>query len=109
MSTRAERNQIYCTTRWRKLREKILNKHGGLCAECEQNGLTTEAKIIHHIIPWKEGETQAERLELVWDEENLMPVCEDCHSALHFNMDDVNVQSKQINALMCDLLGITKG
>ena len=109
MSTRAERNQIYCTTRWRKLRERVLRKHAGLCAECERNGLTTEAKIIHHIIPWKEGKTQDERRRLIWDEGNLMPVCDNCHSNLHFCMDEVNVDAAHINSLVYELLDITKG
>ena len=86
-----------------------MRKHAGLCSECEKHGFTTEAKIVHHIIPWKEGKTKAERRKLIWDEENLTPVCEECHKGLHFEMDDINVESRQINALMYELLEIKKG
>ena len=107
MSTKQERNLIYTSRRWRKLRQVVLAKHAGLCAECERHGLTTEADLVHHITPWKLGKTRADRNRLIWDIENLEPVCNSCHSSLHYEMVAINKESNDIRNLAYELLGIS--
>lgn len=87
------------------MREVILDRHGGLCAECQRSGYTTEAKIIHHIKPWKEGKTRQERHKLIWDENNLEPVCEGCHINLH---NAIKRDSKEINEIEDMVLDMLK-
>lgn len=108
MSTKQERNLIYTSRRWRKLRQQAFDRTAGLCAECERQGYTTEAKIAHHITPWKTGKTRAERHMLIWDIDNIEPVCESCHSALHYEMIEINKESNEISNLAYELLGIKK-
>ena len=108
MSTKRERKLIYNTHKWRLLREKILSKHDGLCANCKRRGYTNEGNIIHHIKPWKDGKTQKEKWFLCWDENNLEPVCSSCHKALHFEMIDINNESNEILKLGYQLLGFNK-
>ena len=60
------------TGRWRKARVGFLNKHP-LCAECERNGLITEATVVDHIIPHKGDDA------LFWDRNNWQPLCKPCH------------------------------
>lgn len=107
MSSEEDRKLVYNTPRWKALREKILDKSGGLCVECEKKGLTREAVIVHHRKPWKEGRNESERNALIWDENNLEAVCIPCHNVLHFGMCETNKESNEIENLAYELLGIT--
>lgn len=62
----------YNTTKWRKLRRHILYEEP-FCRMCRKVGRTKEAEHIDHIIPLKR------RPDLMFDEDNLQPLCEDCH------------------------------
>lgn len=106
MSTRNEKKYIYCTPRWRRLREVILDETGGLCAVCKRKGYVEEAKIIHHIKPWKEGKTRAERHHLIWDKSNLEPVCEPCHTYLHSNIERDKKAGNEIERMALKMLGL---
>lgn len=106
MSTKFERKTIYNTTRWRKLREKILEKNDGLCANCKRRGYTNDAHIIHHIKPWKDGKDKTERYLLIWDEDNLEPVCNSCHNNLHSEMVDINKDSNDIWKMVYSMMDI---
>ena len=57
---------------WARLRRMKLNANP-LCEECERNGIVTQAKEVHHIIPIDERP----ELRLVW--ENLESLCIACH------------------------------
>ena len=104
MSTQNEKKYIYNSVKWKRLRQVILDRHGGLCAECERIGYVTEATIIHHIKPWKEGKTRKQRHKLIWDENNLEPVCEGCHINLHNKIERDKRESGQIEEMVLDLL-----
>ena len=106
MSTRAERKYVYGTNRWLKLREAVLDKHGGLCVRCQKKGYIEEAKIVHHIKPWKEGKTRAERHKLIWDKDNLEPVCHDCHNELHHDITRDKRISVDIEKMALKMLGL---
>lgn len=78
MSTQKERKEIYGTPRWRRLRNEIMDRTGGLCAECLRQDRTVPAEIIHHIVPIRAGGD-------IWDRANLEPLCRLCHEEVHKN------------------------
>jgi 5-methylcytosine-specific restriction enzyme A len=61
------------TTTWDKARKVWLAKHP-LCAECERQGETVEAKVVDHIVPHR-----GDRV-LFWDAANWQSLCETCHN-----------------------------
>jgi 5-methylcytosine-specific restriction protein A len=65
---------LYNTTRWRKLRVKILNEQPN-CFKC---GISkSESKLeVHHLVPPRGNE------ELFFDENNLMAICSACHRVI---------------------------
>ena len=66
--------QLYDTTRWQRLRKRVLLEHP-LCVECERRGRVTPATVVDHIVPHKGN------LELFWDENNLQGLCKNCHDS----------------------------
>ena len=58
---------------WRKIRAQHLAEHP-LCEVCKQEGRTTPAEEVHHIIPLSKGGTH--------DSANLMSLCISCHSRI---------------------------
>ena len=59
------------TPRWQKLRARVRREEKGLCRACDENGFTSDGKIVDHIIPvWKGGDK--------WDRDNLQLLCIDC-------------------------------
>jgi len=61
----------YNTRRWRKVRYEVLRKEP-LCRLCASKGLTTEAKIVDHIISVTDGGS-------FWAYDNMQPLCLKCH------------------------------
>ena len=59
---------------WRKVRKAFLAEHPW-CELCRREGRLAEATVAHHI--------KAARYGGADDEENLMALCNRCHSALH--------------------------
>ena len=59
---------------WRKARKAFLAGHP-FCELCRTHGRLTEATVAHHIKAARQGGTD--------DGENLMALCNSCHSALH--------------------------
>jgi len=59
--------------RWRKVREIQLTKHP-LCHDCEENGRTTVATEVHHVVQ------RAVDLGGTFDLENLLSLCTACHA-----------------------------
>lgn len=58
--------------RWHKASRMYLHRHS-LCAECLEEGITTVATVVDHIIP-HHGDP-----ELFWDESNWQPLCKMHH------------------------------
>jgi 5-methylcytosine-specific restriction protein A len=71
---REERQAIYNTTRWHKLRKEILMQHP-ICEICNKN----LAEHVHHVFSFMEFEGQT-RINVAYDSNNLMSVCEECHT-----------------------------
>jgi 5-methylcytosine-specific restriction protein A len=60
---------------WMRLRDAYLRSHP-LCEECERQGRTTIATLVHHKISLRDG---GERLCVM----NLQSVCLKCHQEIH--------------------------
>ncbi len=43
------------------------------CAECARHGITRDAEILDHIVPFKGND------QLQWDEQNHQVLCKECH------------------------------
>lgn len=76
MSTAFERKTIYSTSRWRKLRARVLRRDGGLCRRCHQSGIERVADEVHHLRPVRAGGA-------IWDTANLVSLCRQCHRERH--------------------------
>ena len=84
MSTATERREIYTTARWRRLRGHKLDLNP-LCEECERNGLTVAADLVHHLKPVSEGGDPFPEIA------GLESLCTPCHST-HHSTDDLTDQ-----------------
>jgi 5-methylcytosine-specific restriction protein A len=63
----------YNTTRWRNVREQVLQCNP-LCVNCESLGLLTVAQMVDHIEPVRLGGE-------FWETDNLQPLCNSCHAS----------------------------
>lgn len=85
-----ERGKLYATTRWRKLRLAYLQTFP-LCQLCEAAGRVTPGADVHHIhSPFVEGESY------MYEWENLLTLCKDCHGALHGGDEEKKEQTLKI-------------
>ena len=80
-------NPWYNTRRWQKLSKQIRFrdwpecKIPQLCAHCLLKGKHTIAASTDHIINVASGATMIEKEKLMWDRNNLQPLCKPCHDA----------------------------
>ena len=56
------------TSRWRKIRQRIINRDRGLCQMCSNEG-----DSVDHIVPRSQGGTD--------DDDNLQLLCRSCNSS----------------------------
>lgn len=84
-------NPWYHTTAWRKLRKAVL-RDNPLCVECQKINIIELAKVVDHINPVSTGGNDAEKARLMWDWDNLQPLCDSCH-----NRKSAKEQQKFIN------------
>lgn len=74
------RQTAYRNTAWRKERDLYLHEHP-LCEECLKKGKVVPATDVHHIkSPFKKGQIN---WNLLYDENNLMSLCKECHGNIH--------------------------
>lgn len=78
---RQERQEVYNTTRWRKLREAKLMEQP-LCELCQAKGIITPAEDIHHIDSFMSYEGM-KRKEKAYNYNNLQSICKECHQKEH--------------------------
>lgn len=77
------RLKYYNTKSWKETREYYKSLHP-LCERCLEKGKIKEAEAIHHkFSPFAEGLTEAERMELLLDVDNLEALCNKCHAEEH--------------------------
>ena len=65
-------NPLYASTKWRKYRQAILMRRGGVCEICKTVPLFERELHVDHIKPIAEGGP-------VYDEANLQVLCIQCH------------------------------
>ena len=95
MSTEQERKEIYNTHRWRKLRIEKLNLNP-LCEECEREGITMGADIVHHRVHISDGGDPFPEVE------GLESLCLPCHSK-HHNAKELTEEQNKFLDLMKSL------
>lgn len=66
------------TTRWKKLRQYIINRDGGICQRCwvKYGIINTDRLEVNHI------KSRRDFPELMWEEDNLITVCHTCNCQL---------------------------
>ncbi len=72
--------KFYHTDKWRKLRQLVINRAGGICEICNIN----KGTIAHHII-WVD-DSNCYDPNVVWNIDNLQCVCQDCHNKIHMKV-----------------------
>lgn len=80
---RKNRMKIYNKQLWKDLRILKLQETGGLCQICLIRNKITPAEDCHHILTFTNAKTEAERDNLAFDYDNILPLCKNCHSELH--------------------------
>lgn len=78
-----ERQELYNTSRWKSLRELMVQKYP-LCQDCLKEGRITPTQEIHHIkSPFAKGLTLEEKEKRAYDVDNLVALCRECHIKRH--------------------------
>lgn len=67
------RNRLYKTARWRKIRQLVMIRQGGICNRCDK-----PIEEIHHIIPLTDANYRDPII--AYSLENLEGLCQDCHN-----------------------------
>lgn len=75
------RNEIYATSRWRKLRSGYIMQHP-LCEICLLDGRVVPSEDVHHKDSFMNYDG-LQRLGKAYDTDNLVALCKRCHAALH--------------------------
>lgn len=77
---RKERQKVYQSQRWQRLRLYYLSEHP-LCERCLKRNIVKEAVDVHHKISFV---GKAEKTALfAYNYENLEALCKECHQAEH--------------------------
>lgn len=71
--TRQERQKLYQSDAWRRIRKEVLETHP-LCERCLIEGLLVKATVVDHKIDIIDDESKA------LDIENLSAMCVNCHN-----------------------------
>ena len=79
---RKKRQELYNMDEWKKLSKTYRMKHP-LCEKCLENGIITPVAHVHHIKSFMRGKTDAEKIELLLSESNLMSLCVEHHTDIH--------------------------
>lgn len=81
-------------SKWQKLRAMYLAQHP-VCEQCEKNGKTSLAKVVHHVVPIEDAKDITMMEVLAYDWHNLMAVCEQCHEAIHKHLGSCKKKGKR--------------
>lgn len=69
--------KFYESKSWQDTRDYIMAKNNFICQKCKDK----PAEIVHHIIWLNPSNINDPKVTL--SEDNLMPVCRDCHAEIH--------------------------
>lgn len=73
---------FYTSTRWRKLRKKILKRDKYMCQISKRYGKRVDAVTVHHIYP------RSHYPQWQWCSWNLISVSKEAHNRLHDRLTD---------------------
>lgn len=92
---------FYKSTRWKKLREKILRRDKYMCQVSKRYGKLKEAQTVHHIFPrdrWPEYQFKD------W---NLISLCSEAHDAMHIRRsNELSEEGKKLLIRTCRTRGM---
>lgn len=74
-NTRRQRDhhdEFYNTTTWRRIRKQFIEAHP-ICKWCDEENKTTQAEVVDHITPIKQGGDMT-------NINNLQSLCTRCHA-----------------------------
>lgn len=74
-------DDVYNSSRWKKLRKVALVRANGLCEECMKIGKISYVEDVHHKIPIRKDIRKA------YDLNNLICLCRRCHREAHKNLE----------------------
>ncbi len=63
-----------------------------MCVDCAAEGFATFASEVHHDKPVDTARTDKEKEKLMFDTDNLVPLCHACHVARHQAMGKQSAQ-----------------
>lgn len=66
--------EFYQSNQWKKVRRQALLRDNGMCVECGHI-----AEVVHHVVELREDYSKG------LDINNLVSMCNSCHSKLHAN------------------------
>lgn len=69
--------KFYQSPNWINTRNYIMSKYNYICQKCKER----PAEIVHHII-WLNA-SNINNPEITLGEDNLTPVCRECHALIH--------------------------
>ncbi|MDD4698941.1 MAG: hypothetical protein PHV07_01615 [Oscillospiraceae bacterium] len=76
------RYKFYNSRRWRRVREFIINRAGGMCELCGDRG-----SVAHHKV--EVNDENVNNPNIVWGIDNLICVCVLCHERIHHGKAEV--------------------
>ena len=71
-----ERDRLYHSARWRRLRRAFLREHP-ICRLCDESGIIRAATVVDHRL----GHNRRDWEELFWREEYWDPMCQEHHAS----------------------------
>lgn len=78
-------SRLLGSKKWKSIRMQYLRTHP-LCERCLEEGRTTLAQQVHHVIPVTQGKDAADKRRLAYSDYNLRALCEECHRRTHEEM-----------------------
>lgn len=83
------------TARWRRLRAQVLARDAHLCQDCLLKHRATRATEVHHIEPVDWAATEDGKTRRMFDTNNLVSLCHQCHSARHLLLMSCNAEARK--------------
>lgn len=78
-------NKLIHSKRWTLLRARKI-AISPICEDCAKAGIITEVQEIHHERPCETAKSEGEMIDLMFDINNLVSLCRDCHHLRHKTM-----------------------
>lgn len=74
-------HEFYTSSVWRRKQAQVLKEKHYECQRCKKKGLAIKARTVHHKKYLKKYP------ELALDDDNLEPICDQCHYDEHHRKD----------------------